>query len=339
MFHRLKPVAQLIGFMVMALLTLYGGLTLLRGEGLVQAAVRGEPGALKSSSQSGLQNTLLAQGETVPNTMNYQGTLRDLDGSLLSGVYTLTFRIYDHETGANILWTETHTSVTVRDGVFSVLLGDDTALGVSLFNEPDRYIGVTIEPYDELIPRQRFVSVPYAIQAEHSKNATNAQHARSAQHATNAESATNAENADLLDGLNSTVFARATLTNVIVSSLDAPDGSPARALYLDNDGRTHINDLTVNGNITNFGVSNIFSVESHSSDVTVGGIQTETLTPKGKSFCFLTKVEVEDLHVNGNKSFCEIRETASHWELAAFSNKPGADGSDTVCEARCFDWD
>ena len=108
-------------------------------------------------------------GATVPLVMNYQGELKDMEGNPLSGYYTMTFRIY-HDVIAPItdsVWSETHISVTVRSGHFSVLLGnidpDNNSLPFDLFRNPDRFVGVTVAPYDEMVPRQRFASVPYAF--------------------------------------------------------------------------------------------------------------------------------------------------------------------------------
>lgn len=127
----------------------------------------------------GLSNTLVTASTSETNSLsgliNYQGTLRDLDGNLLNGTYDLTFKIYNGPAdGAINLWEETHVSVTVRSGYFSVLLGDVSALPHAIFAQPDRYVGVTIDQYDELIPRQRFASVPYAMHAENAKQAENA---------------------------------------------------------------------------------------------------------------------------------------------------------------------
>jgi hypothetical protein len=103
----------------------------------------------------------------VPLLTNYQGILKDSEGNLLSGYYNMTFRLYDDVTAlaTDARWVEQHLSVTVRDGRFTVLLGNNNPLPTTLFSSRDRFIGVTVEPYDEMVPRQRFASVPYAMNA------------------------------------------------------------------------------------------------------------------------------------------------------------------------------
>ena len=98
----------------------------------------------------------------------------------------MTLRIYDDVIGTTPLWQEEHKRVTVREGYFNVLLGNNEPLTNTLFIHPDRFIGLTVHPYDEMIPRQRFASVPYAM---HSYHATKADHASTA------------DNADTVDGM------------------------------------------------------------------------------------------------------------------------------------------
>lgn len=225
MFNKFKTFAQLIGFITLGLLALYGSLALLDGDGRVQAA-KGEISPAPQLGAAAAPANAPTALDTVPTLINYQGTLRDLEGALLSGVVTLTFRLYNDIVDPAAIWTEEHTSVTVRQGHFSVLLGGNNPLTQSLFDNQDRYIGVTIAPYDELVPRQRLVSVPYAIQAENAKNAENAD---------TATQATQADNAALLAGQPASAFAPANL-----SWLAAADGNPTQALRVDNSGKVGI---------------------------------------------------------------------------------------------------
>lgn len=107
--------------------------------------------------------------KTVPPYLNYQGTLRDAEGKPISGIHKLTFRIYKDVTAplSEALWLEEHAEVTVRDGHFSVLLGNNKPVPPELFTGPDLFIGVTVAPMDEMVPRQRFASAPYAMYADH----------------------------------------------------------------------------------------------------------------------------------------------------------------------------
>jgi len=104
---------------------------------------------------------------TVPLLFNYQGVLQDRDGNRINGTHTLTFRIYDAPSDGTVLWPKepSGVEVEVRNGLFSVLLGATNPISPTLFIQPNRYIGVTINNLEEMVPRQRFASVPYAVYA------------------------------------------------------------------------------------------------------------------------------------------------------------------------------
>ena len=86
--------------------------------------------------------------KTVPPYLNYQGILRDAEGKPMSGIHKLTFRIYRDVTAPlpEAVWMEEHPEVTVRDGQFSVLLGNNKPVPPELFTGPDMFIGVTVAP-------------------------------------------------------------------------------------------------------------------------------------------------------------------------------------------------
>ena len=173
MLHKkFNSIAQVVGYAAIGMLALYGLLNLLGGT----------PALATASAALGLK---AAEMPVIPSTFNYQGLLRNPDGSLVTGAYTITAKIYDAAAEGAALYTETFTSITVRDGLFNVVLGDDPQ-GQDLpgaFSTAPRFIGLTLVGQgNELIPRQRLHAVPWAI------------------YATNAGNATNADNADLLDG-------------------------------------------------------------------------------------------------------------------------------------------
>jgi hypothetical protein len=157
--ERFKGLAQLIGFATIAMLAVYGGVAVLHSARSAWAA----------EAQAQVSGAAAVDAD-VPYLVNYQGTLRDGEGTLLTGVYSMTLRIYAGLTDpvTQAVYTATYPSVTVRNGHFSVLLGDppNRPLPSTLFTNPDRSIGVTVAGYDEMAPRQRFASVPYAIQAD-----------------------------------------------------------------------------------------------------------------------------------------------------------------------------
>jgi hypothetical protein len=99
---------------------------------------------------------------TVPELINYQGVLMDNNGNPLNATVSITFRLYDKANGGAILWEEIHSKVTVQNGVFNVLLGSVDTLSVNKFKGKYRWIGVEIGTDGEMTPRQRIASVPYA---------------------------------------------------------------------------------------------------------------------------------------------------------------------------------
>jgi len=151
----------------------------------------------------------VAPAQTAPPYLNYQGTLRNAEGQPISGVHKLTFRVYADVTDPmpEALWMEEHSQVTVRNGQFSVLLGDSKPISPTIFHSPDRFIGITLDTLDEMVPRQRFASAPYAL------------------------------NADALDGMQPKDFA---LAGHVHSSLSAPDGDPGQAVAVNNDGNVGV---------------------------------------------------------------------------------------------------
>lgn len=102
----------------------------------------------------------------APNLINYQGRLTDASGNALTGAYPMTFKLYTVPTGGPALWTETWSAtnaVSLIDGQFSVLLGSLASLPSPL-PSGDLYLGVAVGSDLEMTPRERLVSVPYALQ-------------------------------------------------------------------------------------------------------------------------------------------------------------------------------
>jgi len=101
----------------------------------------------------------------VPGQMNYQGTLTDSNGVAVDDIVSMTFRIYADSTGGSALWSETQSSVEVSDGIFNVLLGRVNALSDMVFQNPTRWLGITLFDDPEMQPRQRIAAVGYAFRA------------------------------------------------------------------------------------------------------------------------------------------------------------------------------
>lgn len=98
----------------------------------------------------------------VPALIHYQGRVLD-DGCPLNGTNSLVLRLYDAPSAGNLLYADSNNVVLV-DGVYSTMLGDDTVFG-SLTNAVTNaavYLEVDING-TVLSPRERLVSVPYAL--------------------------------------------------------------------------------------------------------------------------------------------------------------------------------
>jgi hypothetical protein len=94
----------------------------------------------------------------VPNLMTVQGRLTDVSDVILpDGTYSIRFRVYDDEFAGNVIWEST-TPVPVNGGLFTVSL----AIPDTVFNSPNRWLGIKVDLNPEGTPRQRLTSVGYA---------------------------------------------------------------------------------------------------------------------------------------------------------------------------------
>jgi hypothetical protein len=100
----------------------------------------------------------------APPVVNQQGFLTDASGTPLNGTASLVFRIFAAASGGSALWTETHASVPVVDGVYQVQLGSITSFPATLFDGSNRWLEVTANG-ELMSPRQFVASVPYALNA------------------------------------------------------------------------------------------------------------------------------------------------------------------------------
>ncbi len=110
---------------------------------------------------------LLVVGSTqaeaeLPRTMSYQGVLKDGDGELVpDGDYEMVFRLYDAETGGNVLWEETQNAVVVA-GLFNVLLG--RVIPLELPFDAVYWLGIQVGAAGpELVPRVELASAAYSL--------------------------------------------------------------------------------------------------------------------------------------------------------------------------------
>jgi hypothetical protein len=95
-------------------------------------------------------------------TMNYQGYLTDGSGNPLDGDYDMVFSLWDADTGGNREWgDETHASVSVSNGLFSVVLGETVPLDPHTDFDEQLYLEITVD--GTALPRQMLRAVPYAM--------------------------------------------------------------------------------------------------------------------------------------------------------------------------------
>jgi hypothetical protein len=108
-----------------------------------------------------------ATASPVPRLIKFNGTLLDAQGQPMKGPVGVTFSLYAQQSGGAALWMETQNVETDSKGNYTVLLGVNSANGVSaeLFNTGEaRWLGIQPEQQAEQ-PRILLVSVPYALKA------------------------------------------------------------------------------------------------------------------------------------------------------------------------------
>ncbi len=98
----------------------------------------------------------------VPQLISFQGVLTDDIGKVLDTTLPITFTIYYDEAGGLPIWTETYPLITVRSGLFNVLLGSIEPLVDTVFADTSRWLGIQAGIEAEMNPRTIFTTVPYS---------------------------------------------------------------------------------------------------------------------------------------------------------------------------------
>lgn len=102
------------------------------------------------------------------NVFTYQGRLTD-GNATANGLYDLQFALFSQETGGTQLTLTAFTQVMVRNGTFTVRLGNIDV--ESIFTGADRYLELAVRRtgsganFTTLSPRQQITWVPYAYVA------------------------------------------------------------------------------------------------------------------------------------------------------------------------------
>ena len=186
-----------------------------------------------------------AAAAEIPLRMSYQVMLTDdTDQPLIDQTVELIFSIHDEE--KDLVWTETHTATTNSIGVVSLTLGETTPLppdefGVSL------WLAVSVDG-EPLLPRRELVSGPYAL---HAYDADRLGGSLADSYTLKGYLAfpgtindpTNPVNWTKLKGVPSGIADGVDSEGSGTGdghSLDASDGDPADALYVDETGRVGV---------------------------------------------------------------------------------------------------
>ncbi|MDP6947159.1 MAG: hypothetical protein QF464_23620, partial [Myxococcota bacterium] len=119
-----------------------------------------------------------AQAE-VPGELHYQGYLTTAAGEPVHcpnvvscdwPPFALTFRLFGGAAGGEPLWEEVHEAVPIVMGIFDVQLGSLNPLEPTTLSGPC-WLSIAVHDGAEMTPRQRLVSVPFALSAGHAATA------------------------------------------------------------------------------------------------------------------------------------------------------------------------
>jgi len=118
----------------------------------------------------------------VPYSFNYQGVLRDGDGSAVEDLsQVVEFRLYSVPSAGEALWGRSYSVLLETNGLFNIELSDSegsqlpgltAGLHDTILANQTLYLGLTVAGSTEIAPRQQLLSVPYAILAGDVKHAS-----------------------------------------------------------------------------------------------------------------------------------------------------------------------
>ena len=100
----------------------------------------------------------------VPHQINFQGYLTDDLGNPLNGEYSMTFAIYNVDTGGSALWGD-KLMVFVVNGVYDVILGQLSNEINPTDMDGELFLGVRVENDAEMTPRQPITATAFALKA------------------------------------------------------------------------------------------------------------------------------------------------------------------------------
>ena len=124
----------------------------------------------------------------VPNLINFQGTLNDSIGNPANGTVSMMFTFYSLPEIGSVLWSETHPSVEIVNGLFQVILGAIHPLPDTLLMDPGLWLEINVQG-ETLQPRTQIASVPFGLKCGSAGFAFESVFSGHAEHATHADSA------------------------------------------------------------------------------------------------------------------------------------------------------
>ncbi len=133
----------------------------------------------------------------IPQTINFQGVLKDANGLPVNDIKFMEFRMYNQPTDGTLIWSEQHASVEIVDGLFAVTLGETNPFTINDFQGyPEQFITFVVGG-EEMNPRQKFNAVPFSIKSKVAEEANLADEANFCYYA---------NNSNQLDGISSEFF-------------------------------------------------------------------------------------------------------------------------------------
>jgi hypothetical protein len=100
----------------------------------------------------------------IPQTINYQGYLKNANGTPVTATTSIRFSLYSSNPHRNNpLWSETQITVEVKQGVYSVELGSVKSITAPF--DIRYWLGVAVNSDPEMTPLQPLSSVPYSFRS------------------------------------------------------------------------------------------------------------------------------------------------------------------------------
>jgi hypothetical protein len=129
----------------------------------------------QDDDQDGIGNTCDTTAVGAPKAFNYQGVVRNLNGSpIVSSVVSLRASILRNNENGIVQYQETHKTTTSSTGLFSLQIGTGTVAAGSLeaieWGKDTYFIKLEFDPQGgsnfEFLGTMQLLSVPYALYAE-----------------------------------------------------------------------------------------------------------------------------------------------------------------------------